>query len=171
MPAFLTAEFWALDNPELWVGVGLILFLGILWMAGAFRMAMGALDAKSAKIQSELDEAARLRADAEAMLADIRKQRDESEALAKQMLADAKAEAKRLAGEAKTKLEEQIVRRTELADRRIAAAEAQAAAEVKAAAAELAANITEQVLIARLKGAKSDPLVDKAITQLGDRLQ
>jgi F-type H+-transporting ATPase subunit b len=171
MPAFFEHTFWSLANPELWVGVGLILFLGILWVAGAFKIALGALDTKAAKIQGDLDEAARLRADAEAMLADIRRQRDESEAQAKQMLADAKAEAKRLQAETKAKLEEQIARRSELADRRIAVAEAQAAADVKAAAADLAAQIAEQVLVGRLKGSKSDPLVDKAIAQIGDRLQ
>lgn len=171
MPAFFTGEFWDLANPELWVGVGLVLFLAILFFAGAFRMMGGALDAKAAKIQSDLDEAARLRADAEALLADIRRQREESDAQATQMLADAKAEAKRLAAEAKAKLEEQIARRSELADRRIAVAEAQATADVKAAAAELAAKVAEQVLAGRLAGAKSDPLVDKAIAQIGERLQ
>lgn len=171
MPAFFTAEFWDIANPEFWVAVGLVIFLGILWMAGAFKLALGALDTKASKIQTDLDEAARLRADAEAMLADIRRQRDESEALAKQMLTDAKAEAKRLQAEAKAKLEEQIARRSELADRRIAVAEAQAAADVKAAAADLAAKLAEQVLTAQLAGTKSDPLIDKAIGQIADRLQ
>lgn len=171
MPAFFELEFWNLENPELWVGVGLVIFLGILWMAGAFKAAAGALDTKSQKIQSDLDEAANLRAEAEAMLADIRKQREETEAQAKQMLADAKAEANRLEAEAKTRLEEQIARRKTLAERRIATAEAQASAEVKAAAAELAAQMAEQVLTQRLAGAKSDPLADAAIGQIAERLQ
>jgi F-type H+-transporting ATPase subunit b len=171
MPAFFELEFWKLDNPELWVAVGLIAFLAILYFAGGFRMALGALDAKAAKIQADLDEAARLRSEAEAMLADIRKQREEAEVQAREMLADAQAEAERLTAEAKAQLEEQIVRRTELADRRITQAGAQAAAEVKAAAGELAANVAEQVLAARLAAAKTDPLIDQAIGQLADRLQ
>ena len=171
MPAFFELDFWKLDNPELWVAVGLIAFLAVLYFAGAFRMALGALDSKAATIQADLDEAARLRAEAEAMLADIRRQREESETQARGMLADAEAEAKRLEAEAKTRLEEQIARRSLLADRRIALAEAQAAADVKAAAAELAANIAERVLVQRLAGAKSDPLVEPAIAQLADRLQ
>jgi F-type H+-transporting ATPase subunit b len=171
MPAFLTAEFWSPANPELWVGVGLLLFLGILYVAGAYRMMGGALDGKAAKIQADLDEAARLRADAEAMLADIRRQREESDAQARQMLKDATAEAKRLEAEAKVRLEEQIARRSELADRRIAVAEAQATADVKAAAAELAAKIAESMLAARLESSKSDPMIDRAIDQIGERLQ
>ncbi len=171
MPAFLDLEFWRLDNPELWVAVGLILFLGIVWRAGGFRTAFGHLDGKAAKIQQDLDEAARLRAEAEAMLADIRKQRSEAEALGAEMLKAAQADAARLQVEAKAKLEDQIHRRAELAERRIANAEAQAAAEVKAAAADLAALMTEQVLAARLAGVASDPLVDEAVGQLATKFR
>ena len=62
-------------------------------------------------------------------------------------------------------------RRAEMAERKIAQAEAQAAADVKAAAVDLAAQAAEAVLAARLAGAKSDPLTDAAISQLGSKLQ
>lgn len=171
MPAFLELAFYDLSNPELWVAVGLIIFLAIVIFAGAHKTALGALDAKGAAIKFDLEEAARLRAEAEAMLADIRKQREETEEQGKAMLQEAKAEAKRLAAEAKARLEEQIARRTALADRRIATAETQATAEVKAAAAELAAQLAETVLADRVKGMKSDPMVDQAVGQLAERLQ
>ena len=171
MPAFLTFAFYNPNNPELWVAAGLIAFLAILYFTGAFRMAVGMLDSNSAKIQADLDEAARLRAEAEALLADVHRQREEAEVQAQQMLAEAGAEARMLEAEAKVRLEEQVVRRTELANRRIQQAEAQAAAEVKAAAGELAASLAEAVLAARLSVAKSDPLIDQAIGQLAERLQ
>lgn len=171
MPSFFEAEFWSLQNPELWAGVGLILFLAVVWLGGGFKTAFGMLDAKAATIQADLEEAARLRAEAEAMLADIRRQRDEAEAQGAEMLKEAKAEAERLAMEAKAKLEESITRRKALADRRIATAEAQALAEVKSAAADLAAQVAEAVLADRTKGLKSDPLVDHAVGQLAERLQ
>jgi F-type H+-transporting ATPase subunit b len=166
MPAFLELEFWKFDNPELWVAVGLILFLAILWFAGAFKMALGTLDSKAAVIQQDLDEAARLRAEAEAMLARLKIEGEQTEKLAGEIIANAIEDAKRLEIETKAKLEEQIQRRAELAERRIANAEAQAAVEVRAAAAELAAQMAESVLAARLAGAKSDPLVDAAMAQL-----
>lgn len=171
MPAFFGLEFWTFSNPELWAAIGLVVFLLIVWKFGGFKKAMGALDAKAQAIQTNLDEAARLRAEAEAMLAAIHKERAESEKLAGEMLANAKAEAKRLEAEAAAKLEEQIKRRQELAERRISNAEAQAAAEVKAAAADMAAQVAEAVLKTRLAGQTSDPLVDQAIGQIGDRLQ
>ena len=68
-------------------------------------------------------------------------------------------------------LEEQIVRRTALAERKIAVAEAQASAEVKAAAADLAAQAAEAVLATRIAGAKSDPLIDEGLKGLAGRFQ
>jgi F-type H+-transporting ATPase subunit b len=171
MPAFFEAELWNLANPELWVGVGLIIFLGILMMAGAFRMAAASLDAKAAKIRTDLDEAARIRAEAEALLADIKRQSAEAEAQSKAVMEAAEDQARRVAEDARAKLEEDLALRTRLAERRIEAAEAEAAAQVRAAAIELAARATEDVLAQRLASAKSDPLIDKAIGQLAGKLQ
>ena len=170
MPAFFNAAFWNLSNPEFWVAVGLVIFLGILVLAKVPGAMAQALDAQGAKIQSELDEAARLRAEAEAMLAQIRQEKAEAEAQAAEMLAAAEADARRLEAEAKAKLEESLARRQALAERRIAQAEAQATTEVKAVAADLAAKAAQDILTARLAAAKSDPLIDAAIKQIGDKL-
>lgn len=170
MPALFEAHFWDLSNPEFWVGVGLLLFFGIVWWK-ARAMIAGMLDAKATTIQTDLDEAARLRAEAEAMLADIRAQRVEAERHAAEMLSAAEADAVRLAAEAEVKLEEQIARRAALAERKIASAEAEAAAEVKAVAADLAARAAEQIFAARLASAKTDASVDDAIKGMAARLQ
>lgn len=170
MPAFLTGYFWDLSNPEFWVGVGLVIFFAIVVLAGVPKLVATALDAKAAKIQSDLDEAARLRAEAEAMLAQIRAEKAEAEAQAKNMLATAEAEAKRLEAEAKAKIEEGLARRQALAERRIAQAEKDATNEVKAAAADLASKAAHQILSARLAVAKSDPKIDEAISQIGTKL-
>lgn len=171
MPAFFEAELWSLANPEFWVGVGFVIFLGILWMAGAFKTVAGSLDAKAATIKTDLDEAARIRAEAEAMLADIKRQSVEAEAHAKSVIEAAEEQATRLAADAKVKLAEELALRTRLAERKIEAAQAEAAAQVRAAAIDLAARAAEEVLAQNLAGAKSDPLVDKAIGQLAGKLQ
>ena len=163
MELFTEAHFW--------VGVALIIFLGILVLAGVPKMLAGALDARGQKVQAQLDEANRLREEAQALLAQIQAQKAHSEKIAAEILANAKEEAQRLGVEAQAKLAEQIERRGQLAERRIAQAEAQAANEVKAAAAEAAAQIAERVLSQRIAGAKSDPLVDRALGQLADKLQ
>ena len=167
---FFNPHLYDLANPELWVAAGLFLFFGICVLVGVPKLVAGQLDAKAARIQSELDEAARLRAEAEALLAQIRTEKSEAEAQATEMLAAAEADARLMEVEAKAKLEETLARRQALAERRIAQAEAQATAEVKTAAADLAARAAEQILSARLAGQKSDPLLDAAIGQIGTRL-
>jgi F-type H+-transporting ATPase subunit b len=162
MPAFLNPA-----EAEMWVGVGLLIFLGIvIFVAKAPAAIAKTLDAKTAKIKADLDEAARLREEAQRLLAELKSERIAAEAQAKEMLAAAKADAKAFEADAKAKLAEQIKRRGEMAERKIASAEAQAAAEVKAAAADLAAQIAEQVLVTRLAATKTDSLVDGAFKQL-----
>jgi F-type H+-transporting ATPase subunit b len=160
-----------LQEAELWVAVGLLVFVGVLLWAKAPAAALKALDARADKIKAQLDEALRLREEAEALLAQVKVQREASEKLAAEMIANAEADAARLREEAAARLEDQIKRRQQMAERKIATAEAQAAAEVKAAAADLAAQIAETVLQARLAGLKSDPMVDRAVEQIGERLQ
>jgi F-type H+-transporting ATPase subunit b len=160
-----------LKEYEFWTGLALLVFVALMLVLGVHKAAAKALDSKAAKIQAELDEARKLREEAQALLASLKAQREETERRAAEMLANAEAEAKRLEAEAKDKLEEQIKRRQELAERRISNAEAQASAEVKAAAAELAAQMAEGVLAERIKGAKSDPLIDAAVGQLATKLK
>ena len=160
-----------LTDAHFWVGVAFIAFLVILVLAGVHKLAWNALGAAGDKVRAQLDEANRLREEAEALLARIKSDREAAERQAAEMLAYAQEEAVRLQAEAQVKLAEQIERRGQLAERRIATAEAQAAADVKAAAADMAAQIAEQVLTARLAGAKSDPLVDQAISGMAGKLQ
>lgn len=157
-------------DAEFWVLVALVAFFGVLVWLKVPKAATKALDDKAAAIQSELDEAQRLREEAQALLDSLRAKKAEAERQGAEMLAAAQVEAKAFAAEAKAKLEESLKRREALAERRIAQAEASAAAEVKAAAADLAAEAAEALLVDRLKGKKSDPLVDRAVTQLAGKL-
>ena len=158
-------------DSHFWVAIAFLVFLGVLVFAGVHKLVWKALGDAGAKVQAQLDEADALRNEAQALLAQVKAQKEASDKLAAEMLANAQAEAKRLEAEAKEKLAEQIKRRGELAERKIATAEAQATADVKAAAADLAAQMAEQVLAARIAGAKSDPLVDRAIDQIAGKLQ
>ena len=150
-----------LSNAEFWVVAGVALFFVMITALKVPGVAARALDDRAAKIQAALDEAERLREEARDLVTSLKARREEAEVQAKEMLKDAKAEAKRQEAEAKIRLEEQIARRTE----------AQAAADVNAAAIDLASRMAESVLAARLAGSKSDPSLDRAIGQLGERLQ
>jgi F-type H+-transporting ATPase subunit b len=160
-----------LNEAEFWVFIGLMIFVVALIWAKVPGMAMKALDARGVKIQAELDEALRLRQEAQALLASIKEQREHAEHVAAEMIANAQADSVRIRQEAEVKLNEQIKRRQEMAERKIATAEAQAAADVKAAAADLAAQLAESVLVGRLKDLTSDPLVDRAVGQMAGKFQ
>jgi F-type H+-transporting ATPase subunit b len=155
---------------EFWVLVALVLFLGLLLMFGVHKTAGKAIDGRRDAIKAELDEAAKIRAEAQALLEQLKLKRVEAERHANEMMANAEAEALRFEQEARIRLEESLKRREELAERRIAQAEAQAAAEVKSAAIDAAAALAEGVLKTRLKGKRSDPLVGDAVAQLAEKL-
>jgi len=160
-----------LQEAHTWEGIGLLALIVVLVWLKVPGMAFAALDGRASKIQAQLDEATKLREEAERLLAEIKTQREVTERQAAEMLANARDEAERLGVEAKAKLEEQIKRRGQLAERRIAIAQSQAEAEVKAAAVDLAALAAESLLAARLAAAKSDPMVDAAVAQVATKLQ
>lgn len=160
-----------LSDSHFWIGIAFVIFATILVVAGVPKMILGMLDSKASAVQSQLNEADALRQEAQRLLAEVKVQKEQAAGLAAQMLANAAEEAKRLQAEAQVKLAEQITRRGQMAERRIAQAEAQAEADVRAAAADLAAQMAEQVLTRRLVGATSDPLIDRAIGQLAGKLQ
>jgi F-type H+-transporting ATPase subunit b len=164
------SEVFNPTEAEFWVLIALLTFFGVLVFIGLPKKVLATLDGRSKAIQDELDEAARIRAEAQALLAELKQKRLETERQANEMLANAEAEARRLEIEARQHLEESLKRREELAERKIAQAEAKAAAEVKAAAVEAAALMAEQVLKGRLKGKRSDPLVDPAVRGLAAKL-
>ena len=158
-------------DAHFWVGVAFVVFLGVLVMAGVHRFVWKALGDAGEKVRAQLAEAEDLRAEAQRLLDNIKVEREAAEKHAAEMLANAEEQAKRLQVEANAKLAEQIERRGQLAERRIATAEAQATADVKAAAAELAAEMAERILSQRIAGAKTDPLIDAAIAQMAGKLQ
>jgi F-type H+-transporting ATPase subunit b len=160
-----------ITDAHFWVGMAFIVFLAILVMAGVHKFAWKALGDEGQKVRAQLDEANRLREEAQALLARIQADREAAEKHSAEILANAQEQAKRMEADAKVRLAEQIERRGQLAERRIATAEAQATAEVKAAAGELAAQMAETVLAARIAGAKTDPLIDAAIGQMAGKLQ
>ena len=113
---------------EAWVAVAFVLFLCLLVYVGAHRRVIGGIDARQARIKAELDEAVRLRDEAKALLAEYERKGREAESEAAAIIASAKGEAERLAAEAKAKMEDFVVRRTKMAEAKIAQAEAQALA-------------------------------------------
>src|ERR1700693_3966344 len=99
-----------LFDPETWVALAFVAFVAGLGYIGVHRMIAKSLDDRSASIKAELDEASKLKDDAAQLLADYRQKREQAESEAQEIIAGAKAEAERLAVEAKVKVEEFVAR-------------------------------------------------------------
>jgi F-type H+-transporting ATPase subunit b len=152
-----------LAEPETWVAAAFVIFIGILVWLGVPNMAVNWLDGRSARIKAELDEARRLRQEAEAVLAQYRRKQKEAEKEVEAIIRNARSEAERLAAEARTKVEEFVARRTRMAETKIAQAEAQALADVSSAAADAAVAAAEKVLVETTRGAAAAALIDQGI--------
>src|ERR1700680_1944716 len=153
----------ALQETENWVALAFLLFLGLLAYLGVHRKLNASLDQRQVRIKGELDEARRLKEEAMALLAEFERKGRETEGEAAAIIAGAKAEAERIATEAKTRMEDFIARRTKMAEAKITQAEAQAVADVRSAAADAAVAAAEKILSAAAKGQVADDLLKQGI--------
>ena len=156
-------------DPEFWVLVAFIIAVALVWKKAKVAIA-GALDERAAKIRAELDEAQRLREEAQSTLALYqRKQRDALKE-AEEIVSHARAEAERLAAQAQRDLEAALKRREALAGEKIAQAEQKALAEVRGTAVDVAIAAARKLIAEELAPDKRNALIDDAIAVLPQRL-
>ncbi len=156
-------HFWSVGT--FWVTVAVVLFVAIFGrklIAGIF----GAVDTRSKGIQSELDEARRLRHEAEAMLLDAQNRQAEALRTAHEMLEHARNRAERLTHELAQAAADTQARREQMVTDRIRAAEANAIKEVRAAAANLAVEASSRILRETFGAEQDAPTIDRAIANL-----
>ncbi|HEX4894353.1 MAG TPA: F0F1 ATP synthase subunit B [Hyphomicrobiaceae bacterium] len=156
--------------PEFWVAVAFLVFFGLLAKMKVPGMITKALDDRADAIRQELDQARRLREEAQDLLTEYQQKRLQAENEAKAILEQARREADALKAESDRSLKESLDRRSRLAEEKIARAEAQALGEVRAAAVEAAVSAAEKVLRTRAQGDTGKTLVDEAIRDLKTRI-
>jgi F-type H+-transporting ATPase subunit b len=157
-------------EPEFWVAVAFFIFMGIAWKMGAFTALVNGLDTRGAKISAELEDARQLREEAQRVLADYQKRRQQAEAEADGIIKTAHLEAERLAQESHAKMADFVARRTKMAEQKIAQAEVQATAEVRAAAADAAVKASEAILRTRAHGGAGEALVSQGLAEVRAKL-
>lgn len=157
-------------EPEFWVAVAFVILMGVFAYAGVHRTMLKALDHRAERIKAELDDARRLKEEASRVLAEYKARRASAEREAADIVASAKAEAERIAGEAKTKMEDFVARRTKTAEGKIALAEAQALADVRAAAADAAVAAASTIMSQTVKGQVADDLLARGIAEIRQKL-
>jgi F-type H+-transporting ATPase subunit b len=159
-----------LAEAETWVAIGFLIFVGILIYVGVPKIILKALDDRAKRVQADLDEARRLKEEAARLLAEYQGKQKQAETEAASIIEGAKAEAERIAADAKVKMEEFVVRRSKMAETKIAQAEAQAVADVRAAAAEAAVTAAEKILTQTVKGKLAEDLIARGIGDVKAKL-
>ncbi|MDX2027026.1 MAG: F0F1 ATP synthase subunit B [Alphaproteobacteria bacterium] len=156
-----------LEDPVFFYAVAFVLFLVVAWKFGRKPMT-GWLDTEIAKIREELDQARKLRAEAEAALANGKAKQAAALADAQSIVQHAKEEAERLRAKATADLKFVLEKHEQHAVEHIRHAEADAVAEVRTAAVDMALAIVRKTLAEQVDDATAAKLVDQAIAGLPD---
>jgi len=155
---------------EFWVGIAFVVFVLILLYYKVPGLIAKSLDERAESIRKELDEARRLRDEAQNLLADYQAKHRNVGDEAKAIVEQARHEADAFALETRETLKDTLERRTKLAEEKIARAEAQAVDEVRAAAVDMAVSAAERILREKAQGAGGAALIDQSIRDLKGRL-
>ena len=158
-----------LHDPTFWVAVAFVVFVGLMvWKAR--KPIVDGIDARAERIKAELDEAQRLREEAQKTLAEYkRKQRDAAKE-AEDLLASAKHEAELLRNQAAEDLKATLARREKAALEKIAQAEAEAMDEVRDSAVDMALAAATQILGDKVSGKAATDLFKKSLAEVKTRM-
>ena len=157
------------SSPEFWVAVAFVIFVGLVVWKG-LKPILASLDARSARIRAQIEEARSLRAEAERALGEANRKVREATRETEGILAQARAEAERLKRQSAENLEATLKRREQNALDKIAQAEKNAVDEVRARAVEVAVAATARLLQEQMDGARGDKLVEESIAEVGRKL-
>jgi F-type H+-transporting ATPase subunit b len=159
-----------LEDATFWAFVGLILFFAVIVYMKVPSKLAAALDRRAEMIRSELEQARKLREEAQALLAEYQRKARQAETEVEEIIDQAKREAEAFGIEAKKRVEDYVASRTKMAEEKIAQAEAQALHEVRSLSADVAIAAAEKILAARAKGAAAESLVARAIEDVKAKL-
>ncbi len=153
-----------------WATVGLVIFLAIVVYLGVPGLIGRSLDGRAERIKTELEEARRLREEAQQLLAEYQRKRKEAEREAGDIVSAAKREAESLVAEARQKTEEYVTRRTAMAEQKIAQAEREAVNEVRSRAVDIAVAAAGQLLAGKVDQKADAELFKSSLKDLRGKL-
>lgn len=154
-----------LEDPRFWVAVAFFIFFALFYKKIA-RFAFGSLDARGAKIKHELDEARRLREEAQGILEQYKQKQAHYLKEAEQILADAKRDADTLRAQAEKNMNAQLEGRTKQAMDRIAQEEAQAITDVRNHVVDVALAAARSLIVEHVGSLSQDELVKLALSDI-----
>ncbi|PQA87743.1 F0F1 ATP synthase subunit B [Hyphococcus luteus] len=158
------------EDAALYVLIAFVIVIAVFARAGVHKMIVGGLDKRAQKIADEINEARRMREEAQELLATYQRRQREAEEEAAGIIEQAKKDAQRMAAEARAKIEEQTERRIKAAEDKIERAEAQALSEVRGQTADLAVEAARHIIRERMDAGAQGAFIDKAIAGLREKL-
>lgn len=153
-----------------WAFVALVIFVAIVIYLKVPGTLGSALDKRAAKIASDLEDARRLREEAQQLLAEYQRKRKEAEKEAADIIEAAKNEASQLVTEARQKTEEFVTRRSAMAEQKIAQAEREAVNEVRAAAVDIATDAARKLIELKVDAKAGADLFKASLSDLKAKL-
>ncbi|MEC9078413.1 MAG: F0F1 ATP synthase subunit B [Pseudomonadota bacterium] len=159
-----------MNTPEFWVAVGFLILLAVLFKP-AKKMIIASLDSRAEKIRSSLDEAEKLREEAQHVLADYQRKQREAAKEIEGLVANARSQAETMRCEAENSVKNALARREQVALEKISQKEADAIAEVRNLAVDMAIKASGELLERRLGQRQSQELIETAIRELPRNLQ
>jgi F-type H+-transporting ATPase subunit b len=157
------------DDPEFWVAVAFVILVAIA-VRPMVRAVTAMVDDRVQRVRNTLDEAARLRDEAQRLLADYQRRQSEAAGEVDAMVAHARTEAERLTKEGGERLAALLKRREQLALDRIAQAEAEAMQQVRNVSVDIAIAAARRLIAERIDEAGRVRLVERAIAELPAKL-
>ena len=170
-PAFAASgPFFSLGNTDFVVLLAFLLFIAVLFYFKVPSLLGGMLDQRAEGIKSELDEARKLREEAQTLLASYERKQKEVQEQADRIVAAAKEEATAAGEQARVDLEKSVARRMAAAEDQIGSAQAAAVKEVRDQAAVIAIAAARDVIAKQMSAAEGGKLIDDAIAQVEAKL-
>ncbi|WP_019223431.1 F0F1 ATP synthase subunit B [Bartonella rattaustraliani] len=148
-----------------WAFVGLVIFFALLVYFKVPQMAVRYLDARAKRIKDELDEALRLREEAQEVLAEYQRKHAEAEKDAQEIIAAAKHEVAAIIAQSHAKAEEYVKNRNKLAEQKIAEVEAEAIRMVSSSAIDLAVSAARTLIAKELDSDKANELIKESLSK------
>ena len=153
----MTSTFWFL--------VAFVLFF-VFFGRAIWQAATAGLDSRSRQIEEDIEEAMRVRDEAQAALIDIKNKHLQAEQHAEEIMEHARVEAERLRSETSKELDEFLLHREELVEQRIKYAEKEAIKDIRDSAIRLAIDASEKILSKAVSPDADKKIVDRAIEEL-----
>ena len=158
-----------LHNPETWLIVAFVIFIAI-FAKFVFPMIAKALDKRADDIRFQLEQATRLRAQAEALLATYEAERTAKLQEAEEILASAKRDAEALRVRANADLTQSLDRRSQQAVEKIERAEQEAVSFIRTQMVDVATQAVRNIVRNELDGNAEDQSISRAIKAIESQI-